>query len=214
MAPYISPKQSWLGLILSFGAAALTAFLLSLFLAGPRLGPWYDALLRLRPGPPVSREPLIIETPAGKPEDRFIEPATLAQVILTLMELDAAALVVEIPALSSGGGDGGGTELLPRFDEEFSLLGRNIRNLFEAIRVGSIPPAESARYVEDLVALGEGGKERLVAALLRQEGEDRVRLERAAAAFGRVWTPGDLLTFAEEGGGAGEVSHRRLFKKR
>jgi class 3 adenylate cyclase len=149
---------------------------------------------------------LLIETPgAEKPEDSFIEPAALAQVILTLTELDAADLVVEIPVLSSGGGDGGGMELLPLFDEEFSLLGRNIRNLFEAIRVGSIPPAESARYVEDLVALGEAGKGRLEAALLRREGADRVRLERAAAAFGRVWTAGDLLSFAGETGGAGEV---------
>jgi class 3 adenylate cyclase len=167
-------------------AAGITA-LLNYLLAGPRLGPWYDFLLGCRAAPPLAREILLIDT-----ED-IIEPEDAAPLILTLAEMDASGLVIQAPVLGLvSGRNENDAGIRRRFDDEFTLLGRNIRNLFEAIRVGSIPPAESGRYVENLVELAERGKERLSAALVRRDEAGTRLMEQAAAAYGRVWQAGDL----------------------
>jgi hypothetical protein len=107
--------------------------------------------------------------------------------------MDAAALVIQTPILGfSGERAGSEEEIRSWFEEEFSLLERNIRNLFEAIRVGSVAPAEARRYVDELVGLTDQGKERLSAALVRQSGTGLARLEQTVAAFGRVYQAGDL----------------------
>jgi class 3 adenylate cyclase len=106
--------------------------------------------------------------------------------------MDAAALVIESPVLSFSSGREGGGEILYRFDEEFALLGRNIQNLFEAIRIGSVPPSESDRYVAELVELANRGKERLALALVQHDEAGMARMERAAAAFGKTFKAGDL----------------------
>jgi class 3 adenylate cyclase len=196
MAAYITQKNSWIRLSIALFAAGGAALILNLFLSGPRLGPWYDFLLRYRSAPPVSREILLIETGdsgGGAIRDHIIDAPVLTSILLSMIELDASSLIIQAPVLGlSPGGAEGEAEILLRFDGEFALLGRNIRNLFEAIRVGSIPPADSGRYVEDLVDLAERGKERLVDALARRDGEGMIRFERAARAFGRVRQAGDL----------------------
>jgi class 3 adenylate cyclase len=111
-----------------------------------------------------------------------------------MTELKAATLIVQVPILGlSAGGSAEENEIRYRFDEEFGLLNRNIRNLFDAIRTGSVAPGDSARYVGELVELSERGKERLVAALVRRDEEGIAELEKAARAFGNVRRPGDLL---------------------
>ncbi|GHV72184.1 hypothetical protein AGMMS49928_28370 [Spirochaetia bacterium] len=187
MAAYISPKSSWLGLLVSFCAAGLAALALNFFLAGPRLGPWYDILLKYRSPPPVSHELLLIE-----PEDAIVDPSSLASALITMTELDAASFVVQIPVLGIASENESGEKILPRIDEEFALLSRNIRNLFDAIRVGSIAPTESGRYVQELVDLTEGGKDRLTAAFTGGQGEAMIRFEQSARAFGRLLRAGDL----------------------
>jgi hypothetical protein len=187
MAAFISRKKSALICLGALCVTAGIAVLLNYLLAGPRLGPWYGFLLDRRTAPPVPREILLIDT------GDIIEPGDAVPLILTLAEMDAAVLVVQVPVLGLvSGRNENEAEIRRRFDDEFALLGRNIRNLFEAIRVGSVPPAESGRYVENLVELTERGKERLSAALVRRDEAGARLMEQAAAAYGQVWKAGDL----------------------
>ncbi|GHV40208.1 hypothetical protein AGMMS49546_13640 [Spirochaetia bacterium] len=187
MAAFITRKKSLLIFSLALCIAAGASILLWYLLLGPKLGPHYDFLMDRRESPAISRELLLIDT------DDIMEPGAAAQVLLTLIEMDAAALVIETPVLGlSAGRISSEEEIRYRFDEEFTLLGRNIRNLFEAIRVGSIPPLESERYVGELVELSLRGKDRLASALVHQDEAGMTLMERCAAAFGKVWRAGDL----------------------
>jgi hypothetical protein len=189
MAAFISRKTSLLIMLAGLVTAAGAVFVLNSLLAGPRLGPLYDFLLDRRSPPPVSRDILLIDT------GDLIEPGDALPLLLTLAEMDAAGLVIQVPVLGLGTGKNDREEdIRRRLDDEFKLLGRNIRNLFEAIRVGSVPPAETGQYVESLVELAERGKERLSSALVRRDEEGALLFERAAGAFGPVWTAGDLRT--------------------
>jgi hypothetical protein len=203
MADYISKKKSWIRLVVSFFPAGGIAALLCTVMAGPRLGKLYDFLLLLRPPPPVARELLIIDISSpGYILDNILEPSAAASALLTMIELDAAALIIQVPVLGlSAGSSAGEEEIVYRFDEEFGLLSRNIRNLFDAIRMGSVAPSEAARYVGDLVELSERGKERLVSALVHRDEEGLIQLEKAASIFGNVRRPGDLLVQLIRAGG-------------
>jgi class 3 adenylate cyclase len=207
--PDFTATQALKRFLLSLAAALVTAAILIYVLAGPRLGPHYDFLLRYRPAPPLAHELVLIET-GPDPGAYIVEPAALTSVLMACIEMDASALVLQSPVLglSSGGGGSAKEALLDRFDEEFSLLEGNIRNLFRAIQLGSVPPEEAGRYVGDLVGLSERGKERLIAALEQQDQADILVMEKAAAAYGSLWEAGDLsfpearvqdLLLAEEG---------------
>jgi hypothetical protein len=186
MAAFITKKKSVLIFLCALLAGAAAAMLLNSLLKGPKLGPHYDFLMSRRVPPRIDRSLLLVDT-----ED-IIEPGSAVQLILTLIEMDAAALVIESPVLSFSSGREGEGEIRYRFDEEFALLGRNIQNLFEAIRIGSVPPSESDRYVAELVELANRGKERLTLALVQHDEAGMARMERAAAAFGKTLKAGDL----------------------
>ena len=144
---------------------------------------------------PVSPELLIIDSsiPGQELTEDILEPGAASSLLYTMTELGAATLIIQVPILGlSAGGMAGEAEILYRFDEEFSLLSRNIRNLFEGIKTGSVPPSDSARYVGELVELSEKGKERLVSALVRRDEEGIAGMEKAAAFFGHARRPGDL----------------------
>ncbi|MDR3167568.1 MAG: hypothetical protein LBT93_06460, partial [Treponema sp.] len=170
---------------------------------GPLLGFPYDFLLKYRPAPPVSPEITLIETEPEDPSERslpdhIIEPATVTMILLTMTELEGGALIIDAPilGLSSGEGENEG-ELLRRLNGEFTLLSRNIRNLFNAIRLGAVAPEESEGFVEGLINLTEQGKERLVSTLVRRDEAERDRLDRAAAVFGNLWRSGSSGQYEE-----------------
>jgi len=210
MAAYITRKNSWLRCFVSFFIAACVSALSTLLLTGPNLGLFYDFLLRRRQAPPISRELLIIDSTVSGQElgEDILEPGAAASLLYTMTELGAETLIIQVPILGlSAGGTVGEAEILYRFDEEFSLLSMNIRNLFDAIRTGSIAPAESARYVGELVELSDKGKERLVTALVRRDEEGIDRMGKAARVFGHAMRPGDLvvqLIMTGQGGHPGE----------
>ena len=196
MMSYISKKFSRLRWLIPFLSAAVMAALLCVLLYGPNLGPLYDFLLRIRSAPPVSQELLIIDSSVSGQElgDDILEPSLLSSVLYTMTELGASTLIIQVPILGlSVGGSAGEEEILYRFDDEFSILSSNIRNLFDGIRTGSVTPRDSERYVGELMELSERGKERLVAALVRRDEEDIASMENAAAFFGHARRPGDLL---------------------
>ena len=219
MAAYISKKNSWLRCIVSFFPAAGVAALLCYLFAGPNLGAFYDFLLRRRPAPQISHELLIIDSsvPGQELGDGILEPGAAASLLYTLTELGAKTLIIQVPILGlSAGGTVGEAEILYRFDEEFSLLSRNIRNLFDAIRTGSVAPSESARYVGELVELSESGKERLVSALVYRDKEGITSMEKAAAFFGHVRRPGDLqvqLIMTGQGERPGVLSEKNEYSR-
>jgi class 3 adenylate cyclase len=187
MAAFITRKKLFLVYISAFLAAAGMVVLLYYLLEGPKLGPHYDFLLKGRKGSAPAPELLIVDS------GDFLEPDAAARMIFTLLEMNADSLVIQTPILGfSPGRANSGEEIQSWFEEEFSLMERNIRNLFEAIRVGSIAPGEARRYVDELVNLTDQGKERLTAALVRQDQVEIDRLERTIAAFGRVYRAGDL----------------------
>ena len=215
----LSKIDSYLRCLVSFLLAAGMAALLCVFLEGPRLGPFYDFLLKLRPAPPVSREILIIDSaiPGLGLGNDILEPGTATSLLYTLTELGAHTLIIQVPILGlSAGGTVGEEEILNRFDEEFSVLSRNIRNLFDGIRTGSVTPFDSARYVGELVDLSERGKERLVSALVRRDEEGVTNMERAAAFFGNARRPGDLrvqLIRAGTGGQPGVLEEAGTYSR-
>jgi hypothetical protein len=187
MSKFISKKLSLLLLLGAWLAAAGMVFLLNLTLQGPKLGPVYDMFLGLRPNPPVSPEILLIDT------DEIVEPDGLYSVIMALNEMNASNLLVVVPVLGAGSGRvESGTELSERVGDEFRLMGKNIRNLFEAIRLGFVGPKESPAYVENLVELTERGRDRLNAAIIRQDEAGSAQAVQAAAAFGRAVSALDL----------------------
>jgi hypothetical protein len=191
MAAYQVPQKALLRFLLSLCAAAGVLIFLYFYLSGPRLGPHYDYLMSCRSPPPVSREVVIIETDPAS--GGFIEPAAAAVILTALAEFDARALAVQAPVLGKAGSSGpAGNGLPDRLDEEFTLLSRNIENLFQAILTGSVAPEEAEQYVHALIELSERGKQRLLAALTRKDDAGMRRMERAAAVLGNVWEAGDI----------------------
>ena len=163
-----SLKSSILVLFGGIICAAGTAFLVNFFLAGPRLGLHYDFLLSRKKPPPVSHEILIIET------GEFTDSGDIFSVLLTLTEMEAASLILTGRVSPSSPVTVTEAEIRRRFIEEYILLGANIRNLFQAIRSGSVSPVQAPLYVESLVELTEQGRDRLLAALIDRD-EDLLR---------------------------------------
>jgi hypothetical protein len=175
MSVFISLKKSIVFLLCGFVCAAGMAFLLNFFLAGPRLGPVYDFFLSRRHPPPISREILIINT------DEFVESGDIFSVLMTLTEMEASNLILSARVSgSSSPVTGTESEIRLNFLDEYALLGNNIRNLFQAIRSGSVPPSQAPVYVERLVDLTEQSRERLLSRLIDRD-EDLIR---SAAVFG------------------------------
>ena len=203
MAAYISKKKALIRLGLSLLTASGVMALAFHIQKGPALGPHYDWLLRAVDGAPVSSDLLLIETrlpqaPGDAAQrDDFVEASSAAAALLVMTELNAGTLVIqtrvsEAPVSTgllprSGAGE---EDIRLRFDGEFDLAERNIRNLFEAIRLGFILPSDTERYVGELVNITLRGKERLLRALYPPDRNDRSPLERAMAVFGRAWAPG------------------------
>ena len=175
MPVFISFKKSVIFLLGGFICAAGTAFLINFFVEGPKLGSIYDFFLNQRQPPQISREILIIHT------DEFVESSDIFNVLMTMTELEASYLIVTAKiAGSSSPVTGSETEIRLRFSDEYDLLSGNIRNLFNAIRSGSISPVHAPFYVESLVGLTEQSKERLLSVLIERD-EDLIR---SAAVFG------------------------------
>jgi hypothetical protein len=187
MTAFISKKQSLVILLAGIYTAIGIVLLLTFFLKGPRMGPHYDILNKRRSEPLVFQDILLIRT------DEIVEGGDVFTALMTLSEFDAWGLVIEVPVLSSSPPRiQNDREIVQRLNDEYALLGRNIRSLFEAIRLGSVRPVESQNYVEGLVELAERGRDRLSSVLIRQEGISSVQLNRAAGIFGNVFEAADL----------------------
>jgi hypothetical protein len=162
-------------LIGGLACAAGMLFLADFVLAGPRLGPHYDFLLEYKQPPLVSGEILIIET------GDYIESGDIFNVLMTLTEMSAENLIMTGKVSpSSSPVTITEAEIRQRFMDEYILVNTNIRNLFEAIKLGSVSPVNAPGYVDRLVEMTDQGRDRLLAALINRD----VNLLRSIAVFG------------------------------
>ncbi|MCL1992597.1 MAG: hypothetical protein FWG66_06600 [Spirochaetes bacterium] len=177
MSAQISRKISFL--IFFAGLCIIAAVTLSAYylLSPPRLGPHYD-FFRSRRAAPVAREILLINT------GEIIENRELFSALMVMTEMGASSLLLEAPLVRASLPLAmGEREIQRQFDDEFEILGANIRNFFDAIRLGSISPVAAPLYVERLVELAEEGRDRLSSMFAAHYEE----LERAAVIFGSLW---------------------------
>jgi hypothetical protein len=170
-----SLKTQFLLLLAGLVCAAGTAFLVNWIFSGPGLGLHYDFLLDRQKQPPAAREILIINT------EEFIESSDIFSVLITLIEMEAANLIMAgRVSPSSSPVTLTEAEIRRRFVDEYYIIGSNIRNLFHAIRSGFVSPVQAPGYVDRLVELSDQGRDRLLSALINREEE----LLRAIAVFG------------------------------
>jgi class 3 adenylate cyclase len=184
MPSYTRGKNALIRLAISCAAAAVVITGVYFLQDGPTLGRGFDFLLSFQGPPPIAPEVLVIET-AGT--DTVIDPSTAAQVIMTMAELEAQSLLIQTPVLGvSTSAAGQEAELLDLFNREFDLLDRNIQNLFDGIRMGTVPPAEANHFVETVLTLAEEGKQRLVDEAVHRNKGATLDLEQSKAVFQNV----------------------------
>ena len=158
----------------------------------------YDAAFRLRSPASASREILLLDV-----DDRAIAvtgawPWTadvIADGLVQLKEFEADRVVFDLPlpetaAAASSAVSPGVSEA---FDREFSLIGENIRTLFDGIRRGSVLSKDSPRFVDDLIGLVDTAKARLLGGIGKGDTEPD-RRPTAIAEGRRVRSPSPLTT--------------------
>ena len=179
-------------------AAGAAAALLSLSGPGDAAGlRIYDALLRLRSPGAFPREILLVEAEDATAPGVW-DGIGMAEGIAALAELGARYVV--LPSASSlGPPAGSGAELADAVESELGTVDANVAALFDAIRLGSVSPKDSPRYVAELLKTIDAGKARLLAAAA---GAGRVGRERLAGALrlqGRAYLAFDPLSDGSAG---------------
>ena len=158
------------------------------------MGFFYDFLLKYRQEPPISNEIVLIQTA------EVAEGGDVFDVLMSLSEFNASALVITAPILGvSSDRTLTDEEIRQRLDDEYSLLARNIRNLFDAIRMGTVQPAEAGFYVDNLIGLADRGKDRLAAFFLRNVEPGSILATRDRGVFENVLEAADLQSNPPEG---------------
>jgi len=187
MAAFITKKQSLLILLIGLCVATIVILLLCNFSLETRMGFFYDFLLSKRPAPPVSNEIVLIQT------GDVAEGGDVFDVLMGLSEFKASALVILAPILGvSTDRSLTDEEIRQRLDDEYVLLERNIRSLFDAIRMGLIQSGEAQFYVDNMIGLAERGKDRLGSFFLRNVEPDAVLSARIEGVFDNVLEASDL----------------------
>ena len=156
--------------------AALTAAILTLALVEtpakdaaqgmvPPASRLYPALARHRLPAPEAPELLLVQV-GSRDDHSALGPLELADCVLTLKEMDADKVLSLLPTERPSGTGAASPErrksLEARFEKEFSLIDKNIATLFEAIRLGSIRTKDTSRFVQELQALVQLSKTRLL----------------------------------------------------
>jgi len=174
MLTSVSFKNLLLMLLGGLSCAVGAAFLLNFIFSGPKLGLHYDFLSDRKPAN-ISREILIINT------EEYVEGSDFFLVLMTLTEMEADNLILTSRlSPSSSPITVTETEIRRRFMDEYQLIGSNVRNLFEGIRLGSVSPVQAPEFVDRFVELAEQGRDRLITTLIDRD-EDLIR---SVAVFG------------------------------
>ncbi len=166
---------------------------------------FYDILLHLKPA--VAEDPSILlldvdDTAIANvgvwPWSRDI----MAEGLLTMREFGAeyAVFDIEYTEQSPRGVDSALlNEKIPRaLAGEFSMLNRNIQDLFAAVRAKTLSIADAAEYLKDLESLSDRSREKLLAAVRSIVRDNDDFLGRAAGVFGKAYFTVNMLPSGEE----------------
>jgi hypothetical protein len=138
----------------------------------------------------VAKEIVLIETESA---ESVLEGTLAADVVMALSEFGAKTLIIESPVLGVSMSNGlRNDELLSLFNVEFDTIEDNIKNLFDGIRMGTVSPRDTSRYVARLVELTGEGKNRLLNASVQNELRGALELDRATLALDTVRIADDL----------------------
>lgn len=147
----------------------------------------FTVLSALRPPVALAPEILVIQT-AARDGTKPYRALDLADAILTLGEFEASRVLavepLEGPRSSGTLSPERKAGLEARFDREFSLIRKNIATVFEAIRLGSIRTRDTARFVDELLALVDNSRTRLLEETLDGGDSGALLLSQAIAALG------------------------------
>ena len=178
-------------------SSALTLGILLTFLAFTKQfsdpqGPIFDVFLAARPDFEPSGEILLIEAD----EEAVAAAGALPwggegyeEGLILLTEMEAESVVVDsaIEGIHTNS-DGPRKEVREDFEREFSLIKENVRELFEAIRLGSVRPKDSPSFVREVLSLTDESKKRLLNSLSDGDGGDKRKAEWTLRIFGRSGT--------------------------
>lgn len=160
---------------------------------------FYDLYLRLERPPRIARELLLVDI-----DDRAIAGVgawpwsrdVLADGLLAMRELDARYVVLDTPFAGRAplGVDRRMLrEQLPDdLESEYGRISENVRTLFDAIRKGSVRPADSPRYVAELLRLIDASKARLQDSVALVERDNDLYLGQALRMFERAFVAVEL----------------------
>ena len=166
---YIKSRNDMIARIL---ISAVTGILFSLLAFSEAFssaeGPFFQALEKKRPEIVPGRELLLLEA-----DEESVAAAgslpwdsdTISEGLMILTEMNAQAVVLD-SAVEKGNllytdlND----KLRDSFEREFTLIKDNIKTLFNAIRLGSVRPKDTASFVDDIISLTDKSKMRLMEA--------------------------------------------------
>ncbi len=131
-------------------------------------GPLFHALEKKRPEIVPSSEILLLEADeesAAAAGSLPWDSETISEGLMILTEMKAQAVVLDSAVekgnlLYSDLND----KLRDSFEREFTLIKDNIKTLFNAIRLGSVRPKDTASFVDDILSLTDKSKIRLMEA--------------------------------------------------
>jgi hypothetical protein len=218
MTSVTSGKIAFFRISVSFTLAVLALTGAYFLCDGPKLGRLFDFLLSKQSESTVSQEILLIETTGA---NAVVDPSTAALVIGTLAEMGAGSLVVQTPILGvSYAPAEREVEMAGLFSREFNMIDRNIVNLFDGIRMGTIAPEDSPRFVGAVLELAHSAEARLVNETVRTNAASIKELAEAIELFPKTFIAGDRLDgvspTAQVTGGApsgGQPSAGALFSR-
>lgn len=163
----------------------------------------YDILMNLRPPLEAPPDLVVIDTKDGAKD--YLSSDDTVRVLTILSAMDSRLAVfqtnVGLPDEYQRFSNSDRQQLVHK---EFSRIQKNITNLFDGIRLGSVRPQDASRYVQDINGLVEESKNRILLTLAESGNTSELELEKARALFNRVILCDDLL-WGDSTGGALEV---------
>ncbi|AEJ20585.1 CHASE2 domain-containing protein [Gracilinema caldarium] len=155
------------------------------------LGPMYDLLMKLRPRLEAPADLVVIDTTNldGDP----ITSDDVVRLLITLSAMESRLAVFQTRVhLPDEHQSFSSTERQRLVQREFARIQKNIINLFDGIRLGSVRPQDAARYVQDVTGLVEESKNRLLLTIAESGNIRELELEKARALFNRIIVCDDL----------------------
>jgi hypothetical protein len=184
--------------LVPFVVALLISGLYTASLRDLPLGALYDILMNLRPPVEAPADLVVIDTAGEASHALSSDDAIRILLVLSAMESPLAVFQtnVHLPDESQSFSSAERTQVVQK---EFSRIQKNITNLFDGIRLGSVRPQDAQRYVQDVNALVEESKNRLLLTIAESGTTRDLELEKARSLFHRVILCDDLVWGASAG---------------